>query len=98
MTIYKYELSNQKNLLVSPLETKINSSNYSLISNPNRRIPKDSINKINAETRTLYLTERDDAKARSLFAKHLRNQAEVYRHISESLLKQAKALTEKEKI
>lgn len=98
MTIYQYELSNQTDILVSPLETKINSSNYSLISNPNRRIPKDSINKINPETRTLYLTERDDTKARSLFAQHLRNQAEVYRHISESLLNQAKALTEKEKI
>lgn len=92
MTIYRYELINHHITFVSAQETKVNETNYSLLSNPNKRISKNLIDHINPEDSSLYMTEYNFPKAQKLFSQYFRNQAEVYQHTADLLFKEAAQL------
>lgn len=89
MYLYKYEITDRE-IISSTLEVKKNKSNYSLLSNSNKRIPFTKLNKVNDTI--LYLEEASDEKALQLFTDNLLNQADVYTHVANSLKLMAKKI------
>lgn len=92
MQLFKYQLNNDQVTLMETLSVKQNKSNYSLLSNPSKRIPFTKVNAVNPEDMTLYLLEDDLRKATQMFAATILNQADVYRHVANTLLCKVKKL------
>lgn len=94
MKLYKYEATEETLILTSSIEVKENKSSYSLISNPQKRIPKDKVGKcvITNDETYLYLTSPDRTQALLIYAGHLVDQAGAYNHITKVLLNKAEKI------